>query len=117
MLEVIQDVLAAEKRAGELVEQARRQAAEITSAVSEEETAKVRAAEAQAEQRVREAVAAASEDAERRVAQSEADCLEREKRFDPSADARFIDAVDQVVALLRSGPVARDDARADQRGV
>lgn len=116
MLEVIQDVLGAEKRAGEIVEEARQKAAKIKATISEEETTNIRAAEAQAEQRLRDAVASAREEADRRVAQAQKEYREREQEFDPSDDERFAAAVDQVVALVRLGPTAESEAGTDQVG-
>ena len=104
MLEVIKDVLSAEKRADELIEEARTEVNRLRSEFSEEESRRVREANEEAERLVREKLSQAREEQERRVAEAVEDLREQESRFESEGDPRMAGVVREVVELIVTGP-------------
>lgn len=100
MLEIINDVLAAEKRAEQTIEQARKEAAELRSKIAEEESKRVREAQRAADARLRDAISAAREEQDRRVAEAEAEFRDSTARVGENEQEQIASAVDQIVKLL-----------------
>ncbi len=111
MLEIIQDVLAAEKKAEELIEAAKKEAAENRSALSEEESKRVRDAEAEADKLVREKLTAAREEQEKRAAQAIEKFRAMEAQFESEGHPRLQQAVDLAVRVIVTGESRPQDGK------
>jgi vacuolar-type H+-ATPase subunit H len=115
MLEVLQDVLAAEKRAEELLEKAREEVNRKRTEFSEEESRQVREAEAEADKLVRERLAAVREEQGQRVAEATESFTAGEKRFETDGHPRLDETVERAVRLVLGGE-ARPEHRAEEDG-
>jgi vacuolar-type H+-ATPase subunit H len=104
MLEALNDVLEAEERADRAIEEARREAAELRTAFSDEESAAVRNAQVAADQRVRERIAAYREEYDRRVEHAAQRLRAESQAFAPERMEGFERAVGGVVRLVIGGP-------------
>ena len=109
MLESIQDVLAAEERAGKTVDDAKAEALQRQAAFSEEESTAMRDAQAQADTLLRERIAALRAEHAQRIQEAEErlrrEAAERESEVEPLFDA----AIGRAVALILTGETGTDE--------
>jgi len=114
MLEILNDVLAAEKRAEEIIEQARTRANSARSKFAEQESRSVQEAQSQADKKVRERLSAIREEQDRRVGNALEELREAERRFESTGHPRMDDTVKRIVSAIVTGRTESPDKRGSE---
>ena len=104
MLEIIQDVLAAEERAAQLLDQAKKDASDTRTSYAEEEARQLRETETTADQLVREKLARERKKHEERIARAEEESRRLEMSFESREQPGLGETVARVVQLVIHGP-------------